>query len=137
MIIFLNKFASLLEISAPVPVFSDFSGVQDAPEYILITLDSSSELHENSRTMQLDISAQWVQTVRELTENPPPDYPEIANALDSLLQGIFSIFRKYEPLPNQPESAPRLLEWFNTPPELVAENYKYTAESKITIYAQF
>lgn len=137
MIIFINNFANLLQLQSPVPVFSDFSGVQDVPAYIIISLESSTELYEKSRTMQLEISAQWVQSVENLTTDPPSDYPEIANRLDSLLQSVFDSFRKYSPLPNQPDSAPRLLQWSSTPPELIAENYKYIAESKLTLYAQF
>lgn len=130
MIAFLNNFAALLAAHTDIPVFSDYTGVQEATEYIVISLDSATELHPASRTMQLEISAEWVQTVEILTENTPTDYPAIAPALDSLIQSVFALLVKYQPLPGQPATAPRLLIWHNTPPELVAENYKYSAESK-------
>ena len=137
MIAFVHNFAELIGVETLFPVFSDFSGVQDAQEYIVATLESSSELHPASRTMQLEISVEWVQTVEELTENPPADYSAIAPNLENLLQSVFARLEKYRPLPGQSASSPLLLHWYNTPPELVAENYKYSAESKVTIFVQF
>lgn len=137
MIAFVHNFAGLLADETDIPVFSDFSGVQDAQEYIVATLESSSELYPASRTMQLEISVEWVQTVEELTENTPADYSAIAPNLENLLQSVFARLEKYRPLPGQHASSPVLLNWYNTPPELVAENYKYSAESKVTIFAQF
>lgn len=137
MIAFIHNFATLIAAETELPVFSDFSGVQDAQEYILVTLDSSAELYPASRVMQLEASVEWVQTVEELTENPPMDYSAIAPNLENLLQSVFAQLEKYRPLPGQPASSPVLLFWSNTPPELVAENYKYSAESKLTLYAQF
>lgn len=137
MIAFVHHFSQLIAAGTSIPVFSDFSGVQDAQEYIVATLDSSTELYPASRTMQLEISVEWVQTVEELTENPPEDYSTIAPNLENLLQSVLARLVKYRPLPGQPVSSPQLLHWYNEPPELIAENYKYSAESKLTIVAQF
>lgn len=137
MIIFCNQLADLLAPLLGMPVFSDLSGVQDANHYALLTLETSSELHPGSRTFQLDLSLSVIHSAGDLTDNNLSDYAAVCSTLDSAVLSLFSSFRKYSPLPGQPENSPLLLDWFNTPPELSAENHSYTAETKITLAAQF
>ena len=137
MIIFANQFAQLLAAVVDVPVFSDYSGVQDVPEYAVVTLDSSTELFEGSRTMQLEIVVRRVFALESLAELTESAFLNAAETLENCLSVVTSNFEKYAPLPGQSQASPLLLKWFWTPPEVTTESNKYVAEARLTIFVQF
>lgn len=100
-----------------------------------LVLESADDLIDGNMTCSLNFSLTVSLRLHEL--NDPPSFSIWSKCIYSALLAATADFRKYQPLPGQPDSDPLILQWTQGRPQAQADDSGYHAAISFTLIVQF